>query len=183
MLLSSPTPSLGDLSVQLSIPDDCNGFDLQDILSADAFSGKNPDGNQVEAMSGKLVNTASVENEANLLGFNGSRNCQDHSDLGLEALLRSPDSSHSATNVANREDGRSVINIPLIVQKEDLTNGTSVKLPIQVGNDSSPKFVVQFNLPRCLDCKNEPSCECCKGGNCSGGSAKPERSVPDPHGQ
>lgn len=64
--------------------------------------------------------------------------------------------------VTSKEDGKSVINIPLVVRKEDLTHGTSVELPIKVDNDQNAKFVVQINLPRCLDCKNEASCKCCK---------------------
>ena len=109
---------------------------------------------QVQQTAQVMMDPAQVQNDP------GSVNC----------AIKEPSRAMNAATatITSREDGKSVINIPLVVKREDLTHGTSVELPIKIGDDQNPKFVVQINLPRCLDCKNEPSCECCKTKECSG---------------
>ena len=100
--------------------------------------------------------------EANMPVENVPQNQNDSSCGTCGSKVSTPAANTTKATITSREDGKSVINIPLVVKREDLTLGTSVELPIKVGDDQNPKFVVQINLPRCLDCKSEPSCECCK---------------------
>lgn len=181
VLLSSSESNFTDCSVQLSMPDD-ELFDFQDALTMEAVK-------LITKCQETRLQENSLENLTDSTSFSSLSNaanpqkqqtgqvmmdgCQGQNNSGCaNCANKAPTQAIDAAKATktNREDGKSVINIPLSVKKEDLTHGTSVELPIKIGDDQNPKFVVQINLPRCLDCKNEPSCECCKTAECSGGN-------------
>ena len=178
VLLSSADSNFTDCSVQLSIPDD-ELFDFQDALTMEAVKlitkcqetrlQENSLENLTDSTSfSSLSNAANPQmQQTGQVMMDGFQVQNDSGCANWANKAPAQDMNAAKATITNREDGKSVINIPLVVKKEDLTHGTSVELPIKIGDDQNPKFVVQINLPRCLDCKNEPSCECCKTTECS----------------
>ena len=181
VLLSSTDANFTDCSVQLSIPDD-EEFDFQDALTMEAIklitkcqeskayegtiSENLPDSTSSNNIPNATYTSVSETSEPNMPVENVAQT-QNVSNCGTcGSKVSTPAINATKATITSREDGKSVINIPLVVKKEDLTLGTSVELPVKVGDDQKPKCVVQINLPRCLDCKNEPACECCKTKQC-----------------
>ena len=180
VLLSSTDSNFTDCSVQLSIPDD-EDFDFQDALTMEAIKlitkcrentpeTENTLQNVPDCTSNNILSMPSASTsraEEINVPFEHFPQTQDDSNCGTcGSKVKTPNINAAKATITSKEDGKSVINIPLVVKREDLTRGASVELPIKVGDDQNPKFVVQINLPRCLDCKNEPSCECCKSVQC-----------------
>ena len=178
--MSSTDANYTDCSVQLSAQDD-EEFDFQDALTMEAIKlitkcqeSKAYEGTMRESLQDSTSNnipsapytSVSQTGEANMPVESVPQRQNDSNCGTCGSKVSTPATNETKATITSREDGKSVINIPLVVRREDLTLGTSVELPIKVGDDQSPKFVVQINLPRCLDCKNEPSCECCKTKQC-----------------
>ena len=162
VFLTSPDPSIGDRSVRLSLPE-YEDLDLQDMFSLDTIHSQAKGQESTSAIISPDVvpSLTDTDNHSQLV-----TNQQTQPLPNTEVSPPLSTVSKTSATIASKEDGKSVISIPLVVNKEDLTHGTSVELPIKIGNDANPKFVVQINLPRCLDCKTAPTCECCNKNNC-----------------
>ena len=180
MLLSSSDSNFTDYSVQLPVPDDELNF--QDALTMEAIKLITKcQETELQDTTLDTMPSSPCSSLLNVVNTHVDSNGQENGALEADQLQRDVNCSNcpskspepaindTGATITSREDRKSVIHIPLVVKREDLTHGTSVELPIKIGNDENPKFVVQINLPRCLDCKNEPSCKCCKTEECSSG--------------